>query len=88
MHSVRAVNDFEEVVVRPSGLASALAGTRQAEGAHGRPAAHSPAARVRQPVEMVPRAPLNGLWPNTWAALFQGHPDLLQSLLPWVRQEL
>jgi len=34
------------------------------------------------------RAPLGGLEPCTWAALFWDHPALLELLLPWVHQEL
>ena len=87
VHSVRADNDFEEHVLTPSAASSVVG--RQAGGAPGRPAAHSPAATERQPVEhQLPRAPLGGLQPLTWASLFQDYPALLQLLLPWVRQEL
>ncbi|KAK1199445.1 TOPRS ligase, partial [Pygoscelis papua] len=87
VHSVRADNDFEEHVVTPPAVSSIVG--RQAGGAAGRPAAHSPAATERQPVEhQLPRAPLGGLHPYTWASLFQDYPALLQPLLPWVRQEL
>ena len=87
MHSVWADDDAGENVITPS-TASAVVG-RQAGGALGRPAAHSPAAAERQPVEIqLPRAPPGGLQPNTWASLFRDHPALLQPLLTWVRQEL
>ncbi|KAF1463515.1 hypothetical protein FQV17_0008621, partial [Megadyptes antipodes antipodes] len=87
VHSVRADDDFEEHVVTPPAASSVVG--RRAGGAAGRPAAHSPAATERQPVEhQLPRAPLGGLHPHTWASLFRGHPALLQLLLPWVRQEL
>ncbi|XP_040977014.1 uncharacterized protein LOC121232712 [Aquila chrysaetos chrysaetos] len=87
VHSVWADDDSEENVITPS-TASAVVG-RQAGGALGRPAAHSPAAAERQPVEIqLPGAPPGGLRPNTWASLFRDHPALLQPLLTWVRQEL
>ena len=86
VHSVRADDDFEEDVLTPS-AASPVVG-RQAGGAPGRPAAHSPAPTEGQPVGTVPRAPLGGLHPSTWASLFRDHPALLQPLLTWVRQEL
>ncbi|KAK4816698.1 hypothetical protein QYF61_020582 [Mycteria americana] len=91
VHSVRADDDFEEVVIRPSGLAAASAGTRQAGGAPRHPATHSPPRPVTpQPraVESVPRAPVGGLQPDTWASLFDDHPALLQRFLPWLQQQL
>ncbi|GAB0205126.1 E3 ubiquitin-protein ligase Topors-like [Grus japonensis] len=81
VHSVRADDNFEEHVVAP------VVG-RQAGGAPGHPAAHSPAATQQQPMGMVPRAPLGDLQPHTWASLFRDHPALLQLLQAWVRQEL
>ncbi|NXL01059.1 TOPRS ligase, partial [Mesembrinibis cayennensis] len=86
MHSMWADDDFGEHVITPSVVSSVIG--RQAGGAPGHPAAHSPAATEPQPVGMVPGAPLAGLQPNTWASLFRDHPALLQPLLPWVRQEL
>ena len=91
VHSVRADNDFEEVVIRPSGLASAPAGTRQAGRVRRHPATHSrPRPVSPQPlaVESVPTAPLGGLQPDTWASLFDDHPALLQRFLPWLQQQL
>ncbi|KAK4816699.1 hypothetical protein QYF61_020583 [Mycteria americana] len=91
VHSVRADDDFEEVVIRPSGLAAASVGTRQAGGAPRHPATHSPPRPVTpQPrvVESVPRAPVGGLQPDTWASLFDDHPALLQRFLPWLQQQL
>ena len=87
VHSVRADDDFEENIVVP--LAASTVIVHQAGGVRGRPSDHSPAATQRQPVEhQLPRAPLGGLLPSVWAALFRDHPDLLQPLLPWVRQRL
>ncbi|NWH55173.1 TOPRS ligase, partial [Fregata magnificens] len=87
MHSVRADDDFEEHVVTPPAASSVVG--RRAAGAPGRPAAHSPAGTEQQPAEhQLPRDPLGGLQPHTWAFLFQDYPALLQLLLPWVRQEL
>ncbi|KAK4816352.1 hypothetical protein QYF61_015666 [Mycteria americana] len=86
VHSLWADDNFEEQVVTPSAASSVVG--RQAGGAPGRPAAHSPAATEQPPVGTVPRAPLGGLQPRTWASLFRDHPALLQALLPWVRQEL
>ncbi|NWZ57349.1 TOPRS ligase, partial [Haliaeetus albicilla] len=91
VHSVRADDDFEEVVITPSGLASALAGTRQAGGAPRHPAPRSPPRPVTPralAVESVPRAPVGGLQPDTWASLFDDHPALLRRFLPWLRQQL
>ncbi|KAK4815993.1 hypothetical protein QYF61_010861 [Mycteria americana] len=91
VHLVRADDDFEEVVIRPSGLAAASAGTRQAGGEPRHPATHSPPRPVTpQPraVESVPRAPVGGLQPDTWASLFDDHPALLQRFLPWLQQQL
>ncbi|KAF1419830.1 hypothetical protein FQV24_0000639, partial [Spheniscus mendiculus] len=91
VHSVRADNDFEEVVITPPGLASAPAGTRQAGGAPRHPAPHSPPRPVTPQalaVESVPRAPVGGLQPDTWASLFDDHPALLQRFLPWLQQQL
>ena len=86
VHSVRADDDFEEDVLTPSAASSVVG--RQAGGAPSRPAAHSPAPTEGQPVGTVPRAPVGGLHPSTWASLFRDHPALLQPLLTWVRQEL
>ncbi|XP_075596604.1 E3 ubiquitin-protein ligase Topors-like [Balearica regulorum gibbericeps] len=88
-HSVQAGDDFEEHVITPFVASSVI--RHQAGGAPGHPAAHSLrrlAATQPQPVGLVPRAPLGGLQPNTWASLFRDHPALLQPLLTWVRQEL
>ncbi|GAB0205146.1 E3 ubiquitin-protein ligase Topors-like [Grus japonensis] len=91
VHSVQADDDFKEVVIRPSGLASASAGTRQARGAPGHPATHGPPRPVTaQPlvVNSMPRATVGGLQPDTWASLFDDHPALLQRFLPWLQQQL
>uniref|UniRef100_A0A8C0F1L7 RING-type E3 ubiquitin transferase n=1 Tax=Bubo bubo TaxID=30461 RepID=A0A8C0F1L7_BUBBB len=69
-------------------ITSVLHSVHQAVGAPGRPAAHSPAPTEQPPVGMVPRAPLGGVQPSTWASIFRDHPALFQSLLPWVHQEL
>ncbi|NWI62101.1 TOPRS ligase, partial [Todus mexicanus] len=91
VHSVRADDDFEEVIVRPSGLASASARTQQAGGAPRHPATHSP-PRPATPqllaAESGPRAPVGGLQPDTWASLFGEHPALLQRFLPWLQRQL
>ncbi|NXT95236.1 TOPRS ligase, partial [Anhinga rufa] len=91
VHSVRADNDFKEVVIRAAGLASASAGTRQAGGAPGHPANHSPPRPVTPrplAVDSAPRPPVGGLQPDAWASLFDDHPALLRRFLPWLQQQL
>ncbi|KAJ7423911.1 hypothetical protein BTVI_08150 [Pitangus sulphuratus] len=87
MHSVRADDDFEELVLPPPAAPSVVG--HQAGGAPGYPAAHRPAAPAQQSAEnQLPRALPGGLEPRTWAVVFRDHPPLLQSLQPWVHQEL
>ncbi|NWU73959.1 TOPRS ligase, partial [Pterocles burchelli] len=91
LHSVRADDDFEEVIVSPSGPAPGRAGTRQAGGVPRHLAPHSPPRPVTpQPLaaEAGARAPVGGLQPDTWAALFDDHPALLQRFLPWLQLQL
>ena len=86
MHLVRVDDDFEECMITPPAACSVVP---QAEGARSHPSAHSPAATEPDPAEhQLHGAPLGGLEPLTWAALFHDHPALLELLLPWVRQEL
>ncbi|CAN0331052.1 unnamed protein product [Bubo scandiacus] len=91
VHSVRADDDFEEVVIGPSGLAPASAGTRRAGEVPRHAATHSlprPVTPQLPAVEPVPEAPLGGLQPDTWASLFDDHPALLQRFLPWLQEQL
>ncbi|NXK44103.1 TOPRS ligase, partial [Chauna torquata] len=89
LHSVRADDSFEELIIRPPADAPVMA--RQAGRAHGRPATrrlHVPAAARPQAAGPMPTAPVGGLHPCIWASLFRLHPAVLQPLLPWLRQEL
>ncbi|PKU28213.1 hypothetical protein llap_21483 [Limosa lapponica baueri] len=92
VHSVRADNDFEEVAITPSALASAAVGTRQAAGAPTPPPTHTTPRHPQTPhplaAESGTRAPVGGLQPDTWASLFDDHPGLLQRFLPWLQQQL
>ena len=85
VHSVRADDDFEERAITPSGLALASAGTHQAGGA---PSPPRPVTPEPQAGESVPRAPVGGLQPDTWATLFDDHPQLVRHFLPWLQQQL
>ena len=91
VHSVRADDDFKELVVTAAGLASASAGTRQAGGAPRDPPTHSP-PRPATPrplaADSAPRAPVGGLQPDAWASIFDDHPALLQRFLPWLQRQL
>ncbi|XP_031463343.1 uncharacterized protein LOC116238024 [Phasianus colchicus] len=75
IHTVRADNDYEELVLRPAAVAST--------------ARRSPTGpRAAQPWPGVPTHPVGGLSPATWASLFREHPALLRPLRSWLRQKL
>ncbi|XP_040397189.1 uncharacterized protein LOC121061841 [Cygnus olor] len=89
VHSVRADDSFEELVIPPPAEAPVIA--QQAQRVHGHPATRRlrrPAASRPQAAGPVPTAPAGDLHPYIWASLFRLHPEMLQPLLPWVRQEL
>ncbi|XP_066844383.1 E3 ubiquitin-protein ligase Topors-like [Anser cygnoides] len=89
VHSVRADDSFEELVIPPP--AEALLIAQHAERVPGRPATRRlrrPAASRPQAAGPVPTAPVGGLHPYIWASLFRLHPEMLQLLLPWLCQEL
>ncbi|XP_021267843.1 uncharacterized protein LOC110406091 [Numida meleagris] len=75
IHTVRADNDYQELVLRPAPVASMA--TRSPTGPW--------AAR---PWPAVPRRSVGGLTPATWASLFREHPALLQPLRSWLRHKL
>ncbi|KAK4815579.1 hypothetical protein QYF61_004096 [Mycteria americana] len=89
LHSVWADDDYREHVITPSLPPSVV--VHQAGGAPGYPAAHDlhhPGAPQPWAAEGVPRRPAGGLQPEEWMILFQDHPTLLETLLPWVQPRL
>eukprot|EP00075_Anas_platyrhynchos_P015416 XP_027304669.1 uncharacterized protein LOC113842185 [Anas platyrhynchos] len=87
IHSVRADNKFEEVVIPPPAEASLVAqpagrarGHAATTGPRHHPAASAPSA--------AGPALVGGLQPEVWASLLRDHPTLIRPVLPWLRQEL
>ncbi|XP_040525183.1 uncharacterized protein LOC121110526 [Gallus gallus] len=75
IHTVRADNDYKELVLRPAAVAST--------------ARRSPTGSwAAQPWPAVPRHPVGSLSPATWASLFREHPSLLRPLRSWLRWKL
>ncbi|KAI6058215.1 E3 ubiquitin-protein ligase Topors-like isoform X1 [Aix galericulata] len=89
VHSVQADDNFEEVTIRPPVEAFVIIHRRRR--AHGGPAIRSsrrPAASQSLTAGFAPSCSVGALQASTWASLFREYPDLLQSLLPWLRGEL
>lgn len=89
VHSVRADDDFSEVVITPTAEPPVL--VQQAGRAPGRPDAripHRPAASRPRVGRPLPRAAVGGLQPYVWASLFRDHPEILEPVLPWLRRRL
>lgn len=89
VHSVQADNNFEEVTIRPPVEAFVVIHRRRR--AHGGPAirsSHRPAASQSLTAGFAPSCSVGAHQASTWASLFREYPDLLQSLLPWLRGEL
>lgn len=82
LHSVKGDNDFEELVIAPSAAPSLI--IHLTGGAPGHRAAGSEPSAGRP----VPRAPVGGLHPHTWALLFRQHPALFRHLVLWLRYQL
>lgn len=75
IHTVQADDDFKELVLRPAAVAPvAVWDPRDDQEVWPRPE--------------VPRRPVGGLNPDTWAAVFRDHPALLQPLRSWLRRKL
>ncbi|XP_040513378.1 uncharacterized protein LOC121109008 [Gallus gallus] len=75
IHTVRADNDYQELVLRPAAAASV--------------ATPSPTgSQEARPWPGVPRHPAGGFSPTTWASLFREHPALLRPLRSWLQRKL
>eukprot|EP00075_Anas_platyrhynchos_P013604 XP_027302857.1 uncharacterized protein LOC113840376 [Anas platyrhynchos] len=86
VHSVRADNEFEELIIPAPAEASFI--TQPAGRARGRAATTDPRHRPAAPPSAAGPALVGGLQPEVWASLFRDHPTLIHPVLPWLRQEL
>ncbi|XP_071887494.1 uncharacterized protein [Anas platyrhynchos] len=86
VHSVRADNEFKEVVIPAPAEASLI--TQPAGRARGRAATTDPRHRPAAPPSAAGPALVGGLQPEVWASLLRDHPTLIRPVLPWLRQEL
>ena len=72
IHTVRADNDYQELVLRPAAAASVAS-------------LSTAGLRAARPWSAVPRRPAGGLSSATWASLFREHPALLRPLHSWLQ---
>ena len=75
IHTVRADNDYQELVLRPAAAASVAS-------------LSTAGLRAARPWSAVPRRPAGGLSSATWASLFREHPALLRPLRSWLQRKL
>ena len=75
IHTTRADNKYEELVLRPAAVASVA--TRRPAG-----------PRAARPWPAVPRRPAGGLSRDSWASIFRENPALLRPLRSWLQRKL